>query len=437
VKVLVIGGGAVGLCCAHALAKRGADVTLLERDRCGGAASAGNAGWVTPGLSAPVPAPGVMRQALRWMRDSDSPLLVRPRADLAFLSWSWQFARACRPGPYARGTAATFRLATSAEDCFDALADDGVDFEMHADGLLYLVHSVDGLEEWLGTYQALADLGFDGELTVLDRSAVRELEPAISDEVAAGLLAGRERHVRPESLVAGLVRALRDAGATLLEHRPVVRLARATRGWAVRTESEELVADRVVVAAGVWSREILEHVGVRLPLEAAKGYSITVASNGAAPRRPLYLTEAKVGVSPFDGRVRLAGTLELAGLDLSLNRRRMEAVARSAGRYLRDWPTDEGVGWAGLRPVAPDGVPIVGPVPGHDGLFVATGHAMLGITLAPSTGEVLAPAVLDGRIDPALAGLGLERFSRARGRERTQPTRAADATAALVKGRSS
>jgi D-amino-acid dehydrogenase len=170
-------------------------------------------------------------------------------------------------------------------------------------------------------------------------------------------------------------------------------------------------ADRVVVAAGVWSREVLGLAGVRVPLEAAKGYSVTAGRTATVPRRPLYLTEAKVGLSPFDEAVRLAGTLELTGVDLSINARRLEAILRSPSGYLRDWrPEMPRVDWAGLRPLAPDGVPIVGAVPGRDGLYVATAHAMLGITLAPSTGHSLARTILEGSADPALAGLGPERF---------------------------
>src|SRR6185503_18735415 len=221
VRVLVIGGGAIGLCCAHSLAKRGAEVVLVERDHCGGAASAGNGGWVTPALSAPIPAPGVMRQALRWMLDRDSPLLVRPRFDRAFLGWTWRFARACRPAPFAAGTAATLRLAQTAEDCFDMLRDDGVAFEMHADGLLYLVRGVTALNEWTETYERLERLGYDGHGTPLDGAAVRELEPAVADDVPAGLLGRRERHVRPESLTAGLVERLRDDGVAIEEERSV------------------------------------------------------------------------------------------------------------------------------------------------------------------------------------------------------------------------
>jgi D-amino-acid dehydrogenase len=169
-------------------------------------------------------------------------------------------------------------------------------------------------------------------------------------------------------------------------------------------------ADRVVVAGGSWTGRILASLGVRVPQEAAKGYSVTACGIGTAPRLALYLGEAKVGCSPFEGTVRLAGTLELAGLDLRIRRARLEAVARAPERYLRDWrPVDPELEWAGLRPLPADSLPLIGAVPGRRGLFVATGHGMLGITLAPATGAALAPLVLEDRLVPELEPFALDR----------------------------
>jgi D-amino-acid dehydrogenase len=419
VRVAVIGGGVIGLACAWSLARRGADVVVVERDRCGEGASSGNAGWVTPGLSAPVPAPGVMRQAARWMLDGESPLLVRPRTDFGFLRWSLRFAQACRPDAHRAGTAATLALASDAEAHFDLLRAEGVEFEMHADGLLYLVRDPRALEQWTTAYADLAQLCFHGAPHPLDAGAVRELEPAVADDVAAGLLAARERHVRPETLTAGLARDLERRGATIEEGVAVGAIVPQGEGWRVEADDGAFAAGRVVVAAGVWSRDLLRGVGVDLPIEGAKGYSVTTTGLDPLPRRPLYLTEAKVGASPFaDGSLRVAGTLELSGRDLAVDPRRAGAVARAAERYLRGFASADGrVEWAGLRPLAPDGLPIVGEA--RPGLFVATGHAMLGVTLAPSTGEALAPAVLGEEPDPALAPLSPARFTSTNGRTGT------------------
>jgi D-amino-acid dehydrogenase len=410
--VAVVGGGVIGLCVAHALRRRGADVTVIDRDRCGAAASWGNAGWVTPGLSAPVPAPGVVRQALRWMLDPESPFLIRPRMDPAFLAWGLRFWWASGARRHHAGLKATLDLARSCPEQFDALAADGVEFEMHRDGLLYLVRDEAAMEEWRAAYDELAALGFDGEVELLDREALRAIEPGVADGVAAGLLAKVERHVRPESLTAGLRRALLEAGVRIEEQAEVTGLLATKDGWSVRTADGAIEADRVVIAAGVWTRELLAPLGLRIPLEGAKGYSITFPANGDRPRHPLYLTEIKVGVSPFEGAVRLAGTLELAGLNLDVDRRRVDAIARHASRYLDTAGTSRGaVEWAGLRPIAADGLPVIGAVPGRPGLFAATGHHMLGVTLGPATGEALAPLVLEDRLVDELKPLSPGRFA--------------------------
>ena len=412
VSVAVVGGGVIGLCTAYALIRRGAAVTVIDRDRCGASTSSGNAGWVTPGLAAPVPAPGVVRQALRWMLDPESPFLVRPRLDPAFLDWGVRFWRASGEARYKAGLRATLDLARPTNELFDAMAADGVEFEMHRDGLLYLVRSAEAVESWRAMYDELAALGFDGQVELLDREGVRELEPGVADSVEAGLIARVERHVRPESLIGGLRRALLGHGARIEEHAEVTEMIGMPDGWRIRTAAGAIDADRVVVAAGVWTRGLLAPLGLRLPLEGAKGYSITTAANGGAPNHPLYLTEIKVGVSPFEGAVRLAGTLELAGLNLDVDHRRVRALARHAANYIHGLHPDSGaVEWAGLRPMAADGLPIVGEIPGRPGLFVATGHHMLGVTLGPATGEALAPLVLEDRLVDALKPLSPARFA--------------------------
>jgi D-amino-acid dehydrogenase len=195
------------------------------------------------------------------------------------------------------------------------------------------------------------------------------------------------------------------------EHVRVDRIERDGAGWALRLAGEVVRSERVVLALGAATGRLLAPLGVRLPLEGAKGYSFTDAAPPVQLRRPLYLLESKVGVSPYDGALRFAGTLELGGRDVSIDQRRVRALDAAGTRYVKGWRASAGrAGWAGLRPLLPDGLPAIGPIPGHDGLFVATGHAMLGITLAPVTAEILAPAVLSGRPALDLAPFSVARF---------------------------
>ena len=414
VDVAVVGGGVVGLCVAEALERRGAGVVVLDADRCGAAASAGNAGWITPGICDPLPAPGTMAQALRWMARPGSPLLVRPSLNPSFLRWSYAFWRSTTPRRWRAGMAALVALGDRALAAFDALAEAGVEFEMHTDGLLFVALSAEARDDELKLLRQQQALGYRGDFEPLDGAAVRAREPVLARSVAAGILAADERHVRPETLTAGLAAHLRARGVEVRERTGVAGLAAGRPGWRLLLEDGgELRARRVVVAAGAASSLLLGPLGIDVPLEGAKGYSITEPSPSVRPRAPLYLLEAKLGVSPFAGGVRLAGTLELGARSLALSAPRLQALDDAAGRYLRGWrPSPDRHRWAGLRPLLPDGLPAIGPVPGRDGLFVATGHAMLGVTLAPATAEVLAPAVLEGRGLLALAPFSLARFAR-------------------------
>jgi D-amino-acid dehydrogenase len=409
--VIVVGGGAVGLCVAEALQRRGASPLVLESGAAGAQASAGNAGWLTPGISNPLPAPGTVAQALRWMLDPASPLLVRPTLRPSFLRWGYDFWRSCTPRRYSAGMAALVALGDRALGAYDALRDAGVEFEMHADGLLFVARTESELAAELTALRDQQALGYGGRVEALDAAATLALEPALATGVAGGVLVADERHVRPETVTAGLAAHLRARGAAVREHVRVDRVERDGAGWALRTPGETLRCERVVIAAGAATGRLIAPLGVKLPLEGAKGYSFTDPAPPVRPRRPLYLLESKVGVSPFAGGLRFAGTLELGSRDVSVDPRRLQALDAAAARYLQGWRSTPGrAGWAGLRPLLPDGLPAIGPVPAHDGLFVATGHAMLGITLAPATAEVLAPAVLSGRGSLELAPFSVARF---------------------------
>jgi D-amino-acid dehydrogenase len=408
-RVAIAGGGVVGLCVARWLRSGGAEVVVVERERPGAGASVGNAGWVTPALSGPLPAPGVVRTGLRWLLDPASPLRIDPRPDAGVARWLLGFMRATTASRHRAGTRALLALNERTLELFDELAQDGVELEMHRGGLLFLALGERTLAEEAAMLAAVTALGYEPPVELLSRERVRALEPAAGPDIVGGLLAPAERHVRPESLTRALARWLEAHGAEIRTGAAVEGVTPLPRGrW--RLEGAGVEADAVVVAAGFWSAPLLAALGVRMPLIAAKGYSVTAAGEGLRPRRALYLVEDRVGCSPFRDEVRLAGTLELAGREGRFDRRRLGVVAGSAARYLASWrPTRPSLEWSGLRPFAPDGLPLIGPVPGHRGAFAATAHGMLGVTLGPATGAAVAEMVLDGRVHPVLEPFRLDR----------------------------
>ncbi len=420
-RVIVVGGGAVGLCAAEALATRGAEVAVIERDRCGAGASAGNAGWVTPSLAIPVPGPGVVATSLRWLVNPSGPLWIRPTVSPAMWEWIGRFVAKCSRRAYRRGLAALQAAASPAGAAFDRLAERGVRFEMHDEPLLYPAFEQAELDHLLRVADDLRAAGAPEPLERLGRGEVLALEPGLDERVAGGLIAHGERRVRPEGLVSGLRAALIAGGGEVHENSAVTALRRDGGGWRVGTHEQALGGDAVVLAGGVATADLLAGLGIRLPLVAAKGYSRTYDRDASGPGRPLYLEKPKVAISVFEGGARVSGTLELGARDLSLSRRRLTAIAAAAQQALPGWRMPPGPrDWAGMRSLSPDGLPFIGALDGLDGMYVATGHATLGITLAPVGAELLADLMLDRRRDPLLQAFDPARAARrSRGPART------------------
>ncbi|MBX6764510.1 MAG: FAD-dependent oxidoreductase [Rubrobacteraceae bacterium] len=411
-KVVIVGGGVVGLCCAREIARQGGEVTLVERDRCGGATSLRNAGQIVPSLCTPLSSPGVIKRALGWMLKLGSPLSLRVSLDPDYLLWLLHFALNSSEEKYRECLKAALVLGKDTHLLFEELRKEGVEFEMHQKGILFATLSEEALHEETEVYRELERAGYDGAYEVLSGEEARRLEPALSEKVVGGLFVKDERHIRPESFAKGLTADLGSRGVQILEGAEVYGFRHGQKGsWRVLTSEGDLGADRVLLAAGVWSRELLAELGVKIPLEAGKGYSVTSMGKGTRPQRPLKFTEAQVVATPYDSGVRVSGMFELSGINLSLKRRKIESIIRAAAPYLRDWePMKPRLEWTGLRPATPDSLPLIGKVPGLNNFYLATGHGMLGVTHAPATARMLAPLVLEDRPVPELEPFKLERF---------------------------
>jgi D-amino-acid dehydrogenase len=407
-SVAVIGGGVVGLACAWELTRAGATVTVVDRGTVGGGVSRGNTGWVVPSMTFPLPAPGMVREGLRQLVTRGDAFVLRPSLDPAFVRWLWHFWRSSSAARFDAGVRALLALNRRTLELFDAYRDAGIRFEMHATGLVIVARTLAGLRHYTEVFRRLRELGYEGgEPDELGRDALVELEPALDGRnVEAGLHARVDRYVRPEELTSGLAEKLRSAGAQILEDREVVDLRGGPDGWTLVTGAGEVQTEKVVVSAGLPSAGFLGHFGTRVAIQPARGYSVTIPGKGTPPRHALYLAEAKIGLSPFAGGVRLAGVFELGASKAEAPAGAGERLVAAARPYLAGWRPDvDGplTTWAGLRPATADGLPLIGELPGHDGLFVATGHGMLGVTLAPATASLLAPLVLERKEAPELA----------------------------------
>ncbi len=387
-RIVVVGAGVVGLACAYELLQDGHDVTVVDSGSAGAAASHGNAAKIAVAECGPVPAPGMVVQGLKWMLRSDSPLYVKPSLSPGFVRFMVRMARHCTEEHFRAGLELHLRLASTANDLFDEWQAAGLDFEMHQRGVLLAYESAEHFQGRLRQQEAFSAYGVEAE--VLDADGVHRVEPALSDRIRHGLYYPADRQIEPDSLTSTLAEHVHKLGGQVLEHTEVRAFERGASGvGAVVTAHERLPCDGVVLAAGVWSGPLSEQLGTPLPIRPGKGYSVDYAPAPFQLRTSLTLEDAHVAVTPLDGMLRLAGTMEFSGFDERVNHTRVAAITRAAAEGFRDW--DPAVPhrppWAGMRPMTPDGRPIVGTLDGN--VWVASGHGMLGLTLAPSTGRTI------------------------------------------------
>ncbi len=404
-EVVVVGGGAIGVCCALELARRGTEVTLLERgEELASGASSGNAGLLCPSHSAPIANPASVRNGLRWMLKPDSPFYLRPRPGVA--SWLARFVKASTPARAAEGTRIIRELSVAGLELHAQLAGEGLSTGFERRGILNVYET----EAGFALARAHADtLGVPAE--VLGRGETRELEPAVGERVAGGVYFPDEAHCDPLAFVYAVGRAAREAGATIETAVAVSGLRRSNGGLAVDTSRGTIHAGTVVLAAGAWTSQLAAPLGVFLPQEGGKGYHLDLEPAPGDPKIPISLDEAHVIATPLPGRLRLSGTLELAGLDTSISRTRVEAIRRAAARVLAiDGERVELEAWAGLRPCTPDGLPVIGRPYGVEPLVLATGHARKGLSLSPITGRLVAELLAGEPPSLDLAPLSPDRF---------------------------
>ena len=411
--VVVVGGGAIGVSAALELASRGARVTLLEQGaELAAGCSAGNAGLICPSHSAPIANPAALRQGLRWMLKSDSPFYLRPRPSV--MPWIARFVAASRAGRAEAGTRAIRELSLASLELHAALAEVGIETSFERRGVLNVYETEDGLVA--GTREAERSRM---RTEILEPEKARELEPSLGPSIAGAVYYPEEAHCDPLRFVHAVGRAAAEAGAEIRTGVEVRGLRRRDGHVAVDTSEGELHPEAVVLAAGAWTSELARPLGVFLPLEAGKGYHVDLEPAEGDPQVPVFMQESRVIATPLEGRLRLAGTLELAGLDLSISGKRVEAIRRAGARVLRGQEGRQTLEvWSGLRPCTPDGLPVIGRPAGIDGLVLATGHAMKGLSLAPVTGRLVAEVVTGEPPSHDLAPFSPNRFRPLRPRAR-------------------
>ena len=411
-RIIVVGGGVVALATAHRLAKAGCDVVVLEARTVGSAATHGNAAKIALAESGPVPAPGVILQGLKWMLKPDSPLYVQPSLAPSCVKFMVSMARHCNARDFRFGLETHLRLAEDANDLFDDYLADGIEFEMHKAGVLLAFETRGRYEAQCGSLPVFESFGMHAEH--LDHDGVHEKEPALSHRTNYGLFFADNRQVEPDSLTRGLVKRCTELGVEIRENTRVETFRRTGDqvNGVVTGGGRHVDGDVLVLAAGVWSGPLSKQLGVPMPIRPGKGYSIDYSPAPIQLRTSLTLEDARVAVTPLNGTVGLAGTMEFGGFDESVNAVRVDAIRRAAAEAFTNWgdPSGEKTPWAGLRPMTPDGLPIIGKLGALRNAYIASGHGMLGLTLAPATAEIVTEMVTQNRTPMVANAISPNRF---------------------------
>lgn len=401
--MVVIGGGIVGVCCASYLQRDGHDVTLLEREGPGEGTSKGNAGALSPGSCVPLAMPGVLGKVPGWLLNPEGPLTIRPRYLPRALPWLLRFTRSARPGRVVEIADALRALHRHVFECYEPLVGhaDCADLIRHS-GTLIVYQSEGAFLGSQGEWQLRKDRGV--AMRTVTGAELRDIEPALSPRYTHGVLLPEHGYAaNPYRLVRTLAaRFAADGGH--IEQASVRGLRRSRAGsTAVLLDDGEIEADRVIIAAGAWSGALTASLGLRVPLESQRGYQVTLTNPGVEARLPVSSSEEKFYATPMEDGLRVAGTVEFAGLEAPPDMRRARRLLAQVKALYPQAEVADFTEWMGHRPCLPDSLPVIGAVPGHPGALLAFGHGHNGMTSGPVTGRLVADLVAGRKplIDPA------------------------------------
>lgn len=394
-KIVVIGGGIIGLCSAYYLEKEGHQVTVVDQSNMDGGASYVNAGYLSPSHIIPISAPGVMKQGFKWMFDPSSPLYIKLRLDPDFLKWTYAFNKSCNANHVKKAIPAIKDLALFSQEMYDDIkANEHFNFHYQKAGLLMLCQTEKALQAEIKMAELATKEGL--EVRVFDHEDLKKLEPDVRLDVIGGTYYKCDSHTTPHEFMNEMKEYLKSKNVAIYPNEKVTDLKIKDQNIStVMTSSHTFSADEVVLAAGSWSSYLSKKVGINLLLQAGKGYRIDT-ERPTGVRLPSLLVESKVGVTPMNGFTRFAGTMELAGINDRINKVRVNAIASAVHNYYPKITITEAEKQdvaSGLRPVSPDGLAYIGKSSKCKNLTLATGHAMMGWSMGPGTGKLVSELI--------------------------------------------
>ena len=398
-QCIIIGGGIIGLCTAYYLQKEGHEVTVIDQSAMEGGASYVNAGYISPSHIVPLSAPGVVKKGIQWMFDPSSPFYVKPRLETDFLRCAWAFNKSCTHKHVKRSIPVIRDIAVFSHELYEEIEKEpGFDFHFEKKGLLMLCKTEKMLEEEVKVAHLAKEVHLQSK--VLNQEELRILEPAVSRDVIGATFYSCDSHTTPTEFMKNMKTHLLAAGVDIKANEKVLDVQIKNGAISkVMTSQGSYAADEYILAAGSWTGLVAKKLGMKLLLQAGKGYRINVERETNISL-PAILAEAKAAVTPMNGFTRFAGTMEIAGINDAVNPVRVKAIAKAAHDYYEEVSITEVEmqnASSGLRPLSPDGVPYIGRTKKCSNLTIATGHAMMGWTMATGTGKLVAEIISENK----------------------------------------
>lgn len=411
-SVLIIGAGHIGIACAHYLRQDGHNVTVIDQGKIGDGCSHANCGFIAPSHVLPLTTPGALWEGLKSLFQPAAPFRVKPQLRGALYRWMFEFGRRCTHRRMLEAGKVLQTILDASRHEYLALLDDpAIDCEWREKGLMFVFGSDKALQEFAET-DALLTENFELSARYVPGTDLQDLEPALRDGLAGAFLYENDALLRPDLLNSAWSGRLREQGVTFVEQ---CRLQGVEKNdgeiSAIVTSQGRMTADRYVFATGAWSSKFAADLECDIPVEPGKGYSVTMTNPDVMPEYPLIFEEAHIAVTPFANNYRIGSMMEFAGFDDSISPSRIQQLQDLARPFLKT-PAGHAIEeeWFGWRPMTWDSLPIIGRVPRLPNALLATGHNMLGLTLAPITGKLIADLVAERPTELPLEALSPARF---------------------------
>ena len=414
-KAVIIGGGVIGLFSAYYLNKSGWEVDIIDQGDLSDNCSYGNAGMITPSHFVPLAAPGMVEQGIRWMFNSKSPFYVKPSLNPELIGWGLKFLKSATRKHVDRSAGALRDISMMSKKLFQEFEkDSNIEFGLEDKGILMLFKTPKFVEEEKHLAEHATNLGLDAQY--LSPEECRQLQPGVEMDILGAVHYHCDAHLYPNKLMLGLIRYVENAkGITIYRNTEITKIVHDSgKITSVSSKDKEFKGDAYVVAGGAWSPGIARLAGLKVPLMPGKGYSFMVPQDESKRMTiPSILCEARVAITPMNGSIRYGGTMEVGKINQQINMSRVQGIVESVPRYFPNFkpemPQQKDI-WFGFRPVSPDGIPYIGLSGKYKNLAVATGHAMIGLSLGPATGKIISQVLNGQSTEMNITPFAVDRF---------------------------